>query len=135
MQTFHVLSIFVLENLTKPSTFHINQFDIYSREIIINLYLPVNTQAFPSQSFWQYIVSCKSYKITCMAVPHFHLCFISMTESIYKGFTAMILIYFIQINIRIKINISIECLFMDVLDPIIHQALQTNNHTALIGVL
>lgn len=41
----------------------------------------------------------------------FNVCFKYLTKSVYNGFIATIQKYLIQIDIRVKINISIECLF------------------------
>lgn len=39
--------------------------------------------------------------------------------------------YFIQTDISMNINISIECLFLDAVGTVTHQAMQTNYHTPL----
>lgn len=43
-------------------------------------------------------------------------------------------IYFIEIDISMNIDKRIVCLFLDVVDPVTHQAVQTNHHTALTRV-
>lgn len=48
-------------------------------------------------------------------------------KGVYNDLKLMIQKYFIQINI--KINISIGCLFLDIVVPILHQAVLTNCYT------
>lgn len=57
----------------------------------------------------------------------FHLLFISMTKSVYNDFKATIQKYTIQINIKMKIKISIKYVFLDIVRPITHQAVQKSS--------
>lgn len=52
-----------------------------------------------------------------MLIWLFHVLFISFTESLYIGFTAKLHIYFIQNDINMNMNISIERLFVDAVGP------------------
>lgn len=79
------------------------------------------------QRFGTILLTAKThYKHTCIFML-FHLIFISMTKSVYNDFKATIQKYTIQINIKMKIKISIKYVFLDIVRPITHQAVQKSS--------
>lgn len=63
---------------------------------------------------YMYYIFSRGSEQNNMSIWLFHVWFISLTEGIYNGFTASIHIFVIQMAIIMNINISIECLFLDI---------------------
>lgn len=96
------------------------------KKIIVKLYLFGPKKSFSGRVGTILLTAKTHYKHTCIFML-FHLLFISMTKSVYNDFKATIQKYTIQINIKMKIKISIKYVFFDIVRPITHQAVQKSS--------